>query len=135
MLRVVGGPGDRGSRIENRVGEPAANPYLYLASQIYAGLDGICNALEPSSPVDAPYDTEAEPLPRSLVEATQALRKDRYFREKFGAQFIDYLLHIKDAEITRSCQPSRIGSSGNILKFTSVMILKFAALNAVRFWI
>ena len=101
MLRVVGGPGDPGSRVENRVGEPAANPYLYLASQIYAGLDGIKNNLEPSSPVDAPYETEATPLPRSLLDATFALKEDTYFREKFGEQFIDYLLHIKDAEITR----------------------------------
>jgi len=101
MLRVVGGPGDPGSRIENRVGEPAANPYLYLASQIYAGLDGIENELEPSSPVDAPYETDAPPLPRSLLDATFALKEDTYFREKFGEKFIDYLLHIKDAEITR----------------------------------
>lgn len=101
MLRVVGGPGDPGSRIENRVGEPAANPYLYLASQIYSGLDGVKNKLEPSLPVDAPYETEATPLPRSLLDATYALKEDTYFREKFGDQFIDYLLHIKDAEITR----------------------------------
>ncbi|MBL6958684.1 MAG: glutamine synthetase [Rhodospirillales bacterium] len=101
MLRVIGGPGDAGSRIENRVGEPAANPYLYLASQIYSGLDGIKNQLQPSTPVDAPYDTEAPPLPRSLLDATFALKEDPYFREKFGDQFIDYLLHIKEAEITR----------------------------------
>src|SRR3954465_7055885 len=41
MLRVVGEPGDRGTRIENRIGEPSANPYLYIASQIHAGLDGL----------------------------------------------------------------------------------------------
>jgi glutamine synthetase len=101
MLRVVGGVGDAGSRIENRVGEPAANPYLYLASQIYSGLDGINNKLEPSTPVDAAYDTEATPLPRSLLDATFALKEDPYFREKLGDQFIDYILHIKEAEITR----------------------------------
>ena len=101
MLRVVGGPGDPGSRIENRVGEPAANPYLYLATQIYSGLDGIYNQLEPASPVDAPYDTEATPLPRSLLDAAFALREDTYFREKLGDRFIDYLLHIKEAEISR----------------------------------
>ncbi|MCD6044318.1 MAG: putative glutamine synthetase (glnA4-like), partial [Burkholderiales bacterium] len=38
LVRVVGGPGDPGTRLENRIGEPAANPYLYLASQIYSGL-------------------------------------------------------------------------------------------------
>ena len=41
MLRVLGGCGDAATRIENRIGEPAANPYLYIASQIHAGLDGI----------------------------------------------------------------------------------------------
>ena len=101
MLRVVGWPGDPGTRIENRVGEPAANPYLYLASQIYSGLDGIYNQLKPASPVDAPYDTAATPLPCSLLDAAFALKEDTYFRTKFGDQFIDYLLHIKEAEINR----------------------------------
>ena len=101
MLRVIGGAGDAGSRIGNRIGEPAANPYLYLASQIYSGLDGIYNELEPSTPVDAAYDTDAPPLPRSLLDATFALKEDSYFREKFGDQFIDYILHIKEAEISR----------------------------------
>ncbi|MFN7001522.1 MAG: NAD(P)-binding domain-containing protein, partial [Elioraea tepidiphila] len=32
MLRALGRPGDPATRIENRVGEPAANPYLYMAS-------------------------------------------------------------------------------------------------------
>ena len=101
MLRVVSAPNDAGSRIENRVGEPAANPYLYMASQIYAGLDGIDNRLEPAIPVDAPYDTDAPPLPRSLLDALFALREDPLFAEKFGQRFVDYILHIKDAEITR----------------------------------
>lgn len=101
MLRVVGGPDDPATRIENRIGEPAANPYLYLASQIYSGLDGINNKLKPSVPVDAAYDTDAPPLPRSLLDATFALKEDAYFREKFGDQFIDYILHIKEAEISR----------------------------------
>src|SRR5205807_35718 len=30
MLRVLGAPGDPATRIENRLGEPAANPYLYI---------------------------------------------------------------------------------------------------------
>ena len=41
MVRVLGEPGDPATHLENRVGEPLANPYLYMASQIYAGLDGI----------------------------------------------------------------------------------------------
>jgi glutamine synthetase len=39
MCRLVGGAGDRSTHIENRSGEPLANPYLYMASQIFAGLD------------------------------------------------------------------------------------------------
>jgi glutamine synthetase len=46
MLRVVGECGDAATRIENRIGEPAANPYLYLASQIHAGLDGMARQLK-----------------------------------------------------------------------------------------
>ena len=44
MVRVLGQPGDPSTHLENRVGEPAANPYLYMASQIYAGLDGMARA-------------------------------------------------------------------------------------------
>src|SRR5271165_7292464 len=33
MVRVLGAPGKEETRLENRVGEPAANPYLYMASQ------------------------------------------------------------------------------------------------------
>ena len=40
MVRVIGQPGDPGTHLENRAGEPGANPYLYMASQIAAGLDG-----------------------------------------------------------------------------------------------
>ena len=55
MIRVLGAPGDPATRIENRMGEPAANPYLYIASQIVAGLDGIDNARDPGPPDDEPY--------------------------------------------------------------------------------
>lgn len=101
MVRVLAGVGDPASRLENRVGEPAANPYLYLASQIYAGLDGLARRLEPGPSADRPYDTLAELLPRSLGEAVEALRHDGFFRDKLGPAFIDYLLAIKDAELAR----------------------------------
>jgi glutamine synthetase len=46
MVRVVGDPGDPASHAENRAGEPCANPYLFIASQITAGLDGLARSLE-----------------------------------------------------------------------------------------
>jgi glutamine synthetase len=102
MLRVIGTPGESGSyRIENRIGEPAANPYLYMASQILAGLDGIARKLDPGPPVDVPYETKARALPTSLGEAVKALRDDACYRAGFGQQFIDYFAHIKEAEIQR----------------------------------
>lgn len=101
MLRAVGGPGDKGTRIENRVGDPAANPYLYLASQIYAGVDGMENNLLPATPADAPYEAEAEPLPRNLIDAIRILKEDRFYREAIGDRFIDYFVHLKEMEIER----------------------------------
>ncbi len=101
MLRVVGGPRDPETRIENRIGEPAANPYLYFASQIYCGLDGMERKLMVPRAADTPYETKAEPLPRTLEEALFHLRADKALRDGFGAAFIDYYCRIKEAEIAR----------------------------------
>lgn len=101
MLRVLGGHGDSATRIENRVGEPTANPYLYLASQIFSGLDGIQRQLDPGPSADAPYETSAELLPRSLTDALDCLRADDVLTERLGKGFVDYYSFIKEAEIAR----------------------------------
>jgi glutamine synthetase len=101
MLRVIGGHGDPDTRVENRAGEPAANPYLYLASQIYAGLDGLAAGREPATAADTPYDTKAEGLPDNLIEAVDALDASAMYRQRMGDEFVDYLVHIKRAEIKR----------------------------------
>jgi glutamine synthetase len=101
MIRVLGRANDPATRLENRIGEPAANPYLYMASQILSGLDGIDRTLDPGPSADTPYEMKADLLPRSLREAIDALKQDTFFREKLGAQFVDYYVHIKNAEIER----------------------------------
>ncbi|MDD1519482.1 MULTISPECIES: glutamine synthetase family protein [Bradyrhizobium] len=101
MIRVLGGAGDASTRLENRIGEPAANPYLYMASQILSGLDGVDRKLDPGPSADTPYETKAPPLPKSLRDAVSALKDDPFFREKLGAEFVDYYTHIKNAEIDR----------------------------------
>ena len=101
MVRVLGQPGDPSTHLENRVGEPAANPYLYMAAQIYAGLDGIARKLDPGPSADTPYEASAPPLPRNLGEAVAALRADACFRAGFGSGFVDYYAHIKEAELER----------------------------------
>jgi glutamine synthetase len=87
--------------LENRIGEPLANPYLYMASQIYAGLDGIARKLDPGPSADAPYRCSAEPLPGTLEEALAALHTNACFRAGFGEGFVSYYVHIKESEIAR----------------------------------
>src|SRR5438128_1286404 len=62
MIRALGGRGDPATRLENRVGEPAANPYLYMASQIVSGLDGLTRALDTGASADPPYVRAAHVL-------------------------------------------------------------------------
>ena len=101
MIRVLGQPGDPATRLENRVGEPAANPYLYVASQIYSGLDGIARRVDPGPSADTPYEAVAALLPKNLSEALTTLRADEVLRAGFGAGFVDYFTHIKVAELER----------------------------------
>jgi glutamine synthetase len=101
MVRALGQPGEAATRLENRVGEPAANPYLYVASQIHSGLDGIARRLDPGPSADTPYETVAALLPKNLEEALTALRADDVFRAGFGTAFVDYYAHIKSAEVER----------------------------------
>ena len=101
MLRVVGECGDAGTRIENRIGEPSANPYLYFASQVHAGLDGIERKLAAPRATDAPYAAEADRLPSNLGDALDALAQDDVLRAAFGGDFIDFHQRIKRAELAR----------------------------------
>jgi glutamine synthetase len=101
MLRVIGAANDNATRIENRIGEPAANPYLYIAAQIHAGLDGIQRALAPPPATQAPYGPGAAPLPTSLGEALDALAADTTMADSFGSEFVHYFTRIKQAEATR----------------------------------
>jgi glutamine synthetase len=102
LVRVQGGAGDPGTHLENRLGEPAANPYLYLAADIAAGLDGIERSLTPPPAVEAdPYAADAPALPATMGEAIEALDGNAMFREQFGTGFVDYFLMMKRAELAR----------------------------------
>src|SRR5262245_4654252 len=101
MIRVLGGADDPATRLENRVGEPAANPYLYIASQIVAGLAGIDHKLDPGPSDDAPYAAERTMLPTSLTAGLDALENDALFRRELGDIFIDYYVRLKRTEAGR----------------------------------
>jgi glutamine synthetase len=104
MLRVVGGAGDSATRIENRVGEPAANPYLYIAAQIHAGLDGLARGLQPPPASQDPYGQGGEKIPTSLGEGLAALQADPALCAGLGDDVVSYFSRIKHSEIERHAQ-------------------------------
>jgi glutamine synthetase len=101
MVRLLGGASDPATRLENRVGEPAANPYLFIASQIVAGLAGMDQKLEPGPSDDEPYTAPRAMLPKSLPEALDALEQEPLFRRELGEVFVDYFLKLKRTEAGR----------------------------------
>ena len=113
MVRVIGQPGDPATHLENRAGEPGANPYLYMASQIAAGLDGIATDADPGPPADSPYHADAPRLPQSLMESIAALRDSACFRAAFGDAFVDYFVRLKDVrDQPLPVQRHRLGTAG-----------------------
>ena len=101
MLRVIGGPGDAATRIENRLGEPSANPYLTLAAHIHAGLDGIEHALQPPPATESPYDGQGSPLPTTLDAALDALQADAAMAAGFSAEVVRWYARLKRSETAR----------------------------------
>ena len=101
MVRVLGGAGDPATRLESRIGEPAANPYLFILSQVVAGLAGIETNASLPPPSDEPYAAECPMLPKSLPEALDALDKEPLFRRALGDTFIDYFVKLKRTEAER----------------------------------
>ncbi|MCY1561909.1 Gamma-glutamylanilide synthase [compost metagenome] len=101
MIRGLMSPGDNASRIENRIAEPAANPYLFFASQILCGMDGVERKLVAPAAVENPYDSKAEYLPKSLIDAIGCFEASAFYRAKLGPEVVSYLTHIKRAEWDR----------------------------------
>ena len=101
MIRVLARPKDAASRIENRVAEPTANPYLFFAAQMLAGLDGIAHNMVAPAATEDPHDAAAPPLPDSLASAISAFAGSDLFRAQLGGDFVDYLCTIRRAEWDR----------------------------------
>lgn len=101
MMRVISARHDKASHVENRVGDSAANPYLYLAAQVASGLDGIAAKTDPGPVSEDPYAADVEALPTSLEAAVDALEGDQFFRKAFGDAFIDYFVTMKRSEVNR----------------------------------
>jgi glutamine synthetase len=95
-----------GTRIEIRVGDGAANPYLAVAALLIAGAHGIREQLAPPLPVTgdayrADPDVIGEPLPKSLDEAIAALERDPVVRQGLGPEIVETFVAIKRFELER----------------------------------
>lgn len=85
---------ERTSRVESRIVSSACNPYLALASTLFAGLDGIQRELKLDH-VDTSVD-----LPHSFPEALDALKSDKWMSDCLGEDFMRWFEIIKtDTEI------------------------------------
>jgi glutamine synthetase len=101
-------PPERGgaTRVEVRVGDGAANPYLAIAALLAAGTHGIQEGLTPPAPVSgdayrADPDVIGPALPQSLDEALDALEGDDVIRRAVGPEIADTFLALKRFEAER----------------------------------
>jgi glutamine synthetase len=101
FVRVLGGYGELSTHLENRVGEPCANPYLYLVAQLAAGMDGVSRHLEPGPPATDPHATGAKLLPGDLEAALHSFSASSLYRSVLGEQLFAALLALKRSELSR----------------------------------
>ena len=101
----VRGPG---GRLELRVPDASANPYLLTAAIIHAGLDGVRRKLDPGEPCnDNLYQLNLAELkargiarlPASLTESLDALESDEVLCKGLGQAFVNEFAQVKRAEI------------------------------------
>ncbi len=95
----IAGTSPKAKRIEFRIPDPSANPYLSFSAQLMAGLDGIRNRIEPPEPIDKdlyelpPEEHQAiRQVPASLPAVLQALEDDHEFLLE-GDVFSEDLVH------------------------------------------
>ena len=107
-LTLVRVPKERGSatRLEIRLGDGTANPYLAYTAALAAGLDGIRRELEPPEPLegmiyDLPEERLGQALPGTFHDALVALHEDRVVAEAMGAELVKTFEVIKGAELER----------------------------------
>jgi glutamine synthetase len=106
MIRIPDRRG-LGTRIELRIPDPSANPYLALAVQLAAGLDGIATKADAREPVNTNIwemshrekrRLRIDDLPHNLEEACNELEKDDIITEALGAHITTQFLTAKRLE-------------------------------------
>lgn len=109
----------KAKRIEYRPPDPSCNPYIALAAQLMAGIDGILNRIDPGEPLDKdlyglpPEELKTIPtMPATLQEALDELEKNNefllrggVFTEDFLSAYITYKRHREVEEIAMRPHP------------------------------
>jgi glutamine synthetase len=98
---------EAGTRLELRMPDPSANPYLALAVQLAAGIDGVRRKAEPPEPIDKNIWTlsvrerrryKIQELPRDLGEAITLLKRSAFVRDILGEHVFQYFVAAKERE-------------------------------------
>ena len=99
MVRI---PDD--GRIELRLMDGAANPYLLQAGILVAGLDGIENSRDPGKRLDINLYEEGHKvkglrtLPLNLLDAIRLTEKNKVLRDGFGKSFVASYVKLKNGQ-------------------------------------
>ena len=115
-IRVpITGTNPKAKRIEFRVPDPSANPYLAFSAMLMAGLDGIQNKIEPPAPVDKdlyelPPDEAASipQVPGSLSGVLDALEADHEFLTEGGVFTDDLIANWMEYKRVNEIDPIRL---------------------------
>jgi glutamine synthetase len=115
-IRVpITGSNPKAKRIEFRIPDPSANPYLAFAAMLMAGVDGIKNKIEPPAPIDKdlyelPPDEAAAiaQVPGTLPEVLDALERDNEYLQEGGVFTEDIIGAWIDYKRTHEVDPIRL---------------------------
>ncbi len=96
-----------GTRVEFRMPDPACNPYLGLAVQLAAGLDGVRNEIDPGPSVETNVweldeaeraELGIDTLPANLGEAVEELVADPVMQDALGDHILSHFADAKRKE-------------------------------------
>ncbi len=99
-IRVIEGL-DRAVRVEQRDASADANPYLLLAGQIAAGIDGVEAGWDPGPPEtgDGYANSEVDPLPLDLATAVGLARESDLIKKTFDPDLMGIYLGQAEREL------------------------------------
>ncbi|MBP1932786.1 type I glutamate--ammonia ligase [Ammoniphilus resinae] len=106
LIRIPASRG-LGTRVEVRSVDPSANPYLAMAVQLAAGLDGVKQKLTPPAPVDRNIyvmtrqervENGIVDLPSTLAEALKNLQEDEVMKGALGSHILEHFVEAKEIE-------------------------------------